>query len=288
MNILENRAYIYQIELNSTQTNDARIIASHFIVNDSKVLDVGCACGDFGYYLSREKNCTVYGMEYNQESIQVALTKNIFQNIHQVDLNTYHTNEHSEYIGQFDYITLLDVLEHTISPERSLLQLKPYLKEDGHFIISLPNISFGDIKISLLNDDFEYTDMGILDKTHLRFFTHKTIARFFTLLNFQIMECRVKVSNINDSKKIPFLVRKYILENPHSYAYQYIMKIKNSDLSENDLLSLNEKKMSIRKKDIQSELNKIKRDSIVSFFLPVGSKRRNYIKSLYNSLKGKK
>ena len=289
MNTLENRAYIYQIELNSTQTNDARIIASNFVDNDSKVLDVGCACGDFGYYLSREKNCTVYGMEYDQESIQVALTKNIFQNIHQVDLNVYQTNEHSEYIGQFDYITLLDVLEHTISPEKSLLQLKPYIKEDGYFIISLPNISFGDIKISLLNDDFEYTDMGILDKTHLRFFTYKTIAQFFTSLNFEIMKCSVKVSNITASmEKIPFFIKNHIFKNPHSYAYQYVLKVKVSSLNSNELLKNNNSKMELQKKDISYELNKIKRSELIQYILPVGSNRREYIKSIYNKFKEKK
>ncbi len=288
MNQLDNRSYIYQISLDANQTNDARIIASSFIENNSTVLDVGCACGDFGSFIFETKKCNVYGMEYDKDSIKVALSLNVFEEIHQVDLNTLETNIYSNYINKFDYVTLIDVLEHTIDPKKSLLQLKPYIKEDGYFIVSLPNISFGDIKISLLNDDFEYTDMGILDKTHLRFFTYKTIAEYFTSLNLEILECKVKVANISDSEKTPFLIRRYIFNNPHSYAYQYIIKIKNSDLIENDLRKLNKSKMSIRKKDIQSELNKIKRDSIVSFFLPVGSKRRNYLKRLYNRLKGKK
>lgn len=289
MNQSENRAYIYQIELNSNQTNDARIIASNFIENGSKVLDVGCACGDFGYYLSNDKKCTVYGMEYDHESIQVALTKNIFQKINQVDLNIYDTNEHPEYINQFDYITLLDVLEHTIFPEKSLLQLKPYIKENGYFIVSLPNISFGDIKITLLNDDFEYTEMGILDKTHLRFFTYKTIAKFFASLNFEIIECKVKVSGLTASmKNIPLMTRKYILKNPHSFAYQYVLKIKVSSLTKEALSTHNRAKMDIQKSDIKYELNKIKRDTFIRSLLPVDSKRRKYIKSIYNKFKDKK
>jgi hypothetical protein len=228
-------------------------------------------------------------MEYDNESIQVALAKNIFRNIHQVDLNTYDTKEYSDYFNQFDYITLLDVLEHTLSPEESLLNLKPYIKENGCFVVSLPNISFGDIKISLLNDNFKYTDTGILDKTHLHFFTYKTIVKFFTSLQFEIIDCKVKVSGVTASmKNIPLMTRKYILKNPHSFVYQYVFKIKASSLDNDALLKNNKEKMDIQKSDIQHELNKIKRDAFMRFVLPIGSKRRKYIKAIYNKVKGSK
>lgn len=92
-----NRAYIYQIDLSSQGADDVRIIASSYIDNCSKVLDVGCACGDFGYYISNRKQCDVYGMEYNAESIKTAFDKQVYKEIHQMDLNTFETDTFKKY-----------------------------------------------------------------------------------------------------------------------------------------------------------------------------------------------
>jgi len=279
----ENRSYIYKIKLNKSQPNDARVIASDFISKGSKVLDVGCACGDFGVFLSDEKKCNIYGMEYDKNSIVEAQKTNVFQKIHQVDLNYFQSDLYPEYYKNFDCVTLIDVLEHTVNPENSFLKLKSYIKDDGFFIISLPNASFGNIKVGLLQDDFTYTNMGILDKTHLRFFTYKTIANFFTNINFEITECKAKVSNVsNISKDIPHSIKKYIRSNPHSFIYQYIFKVKESFLSE-DLLKLNNyDKMNLKWKDVRKELKTVKINNTINYFLPVGSIQRRIIKSVYN------
>ncbi len=286
MEQVKSRSYIYQIELNGNQTNDARIIASTFIDKGSKVLDVGSACGDFGQYLISDKDCTVYGMEYDPESIQVALAKNVFKKIHQVDLNTHQANDYPEYIGQFDCITLLDVLEHTMNPEKNMLQIKPYLKEGGHFVISLPNVSFGDVKISILNDDFEYTDVGILDRTHLRFFTYRTIAHFFTDLGFEILDCNVRVSDFTfPMKNLPRSTKSYISNNPHSFVFQYVLKLK-STYKTDDLLNKNLNKIDIKFAAIRKSLKQIRKYKLLNKILPVGSKRRVIVKSMYTKLKG--
>lgn len=285
----ENRSYIYKIKLDSSQTNDARIIASQFISDGVNVLDVGCACGDFGLFISEEKKCNVFGMEYDQDSIVEAEKTNMFKKINQVDLNTFHTNIYPDYYDFFDYITLLDVLEHTMNPEESFLKLKPYLKENGFFVISLPNISFGDIKISLLQDDFTYTDMGILDKTHLRFFTYKTIASFFSKIGFEIVECKAKVSDIeNLSKNIPDSVKKYIKNNPHSFVYQYVLKVKIASLSKESLAFNNSSKMNLTWADINQEMKNIKKTRLINKFLPIDSKQRKIVKSFYESLSKRK
>lgn len=287
-----NRAYIYQIDLSSQGADDVRIIASSYIDNCSKVLDVGCACGDFGYYISNRKQCDVYGMEYNAESIKTAFDKQVYKEIHQMDLNTFETDTFKKYLGKFDYITLLDVLEHTINPEESLMKLVPYLKDNGFLIISLPNVSFGDIKISLLQDDFEYTDMGILDRTHLRFFTHKTIDRFFTLLNLEIVECKVKVEDISfPMHNLSIFTKRQIKANPFSYVYQYVLKIRKNSADKVLLFRNNRSKMVVTKKIIRPELKRVRaryrKNDWISKFLPVGSGRRNIVKKVVSIIKRK-
>jgi 2-polyprenyl-3-methyl-5-hydroxy-6-metoxy-1,4-benzoquinol methylase len=285
----ENRSYIYKIKLDSKQTSDARVIASQFIEDGAKVLDVGCACGDFGVFIVDEKKCKVFGMEYDKESISEAIKTGIFHQIHQVDLNTFQTDSYPEYYGFFDYITLLDVLEHTTNPQDSFLKLRPYLKNGGGCIVSLPNVAFGDIKISLLQDDFTYTDMGIMDKTHLRFFTHKTIADFFSNINFEVVECRAKVADITKpSEDIPSRVKSFIKKDPHSYIYQYILKVRASNLSQELLMKNNNSKLNLTFSDINKELKIIQKNRLINKFLPIGSKQREVAKSLYASLKKRK
>ena len=285
----ENRSYIYKIKLDSSQVNDARIIASKFISDGANVLDVGCACGDFGLFISEEKKCNIFGMEYDQDSIIEAKKTNVFKKIDQVDLNTFQTSHFPDYYNFFDYITLLDVLEHTINPKESLLKLKPYLKENGFFVISIPNISFGDIKISLLQDNFTYTDTGILDITHLRFFTYKTIASLFSEIGFEIDECKAKVSDIeNLSINIPNSVKKYIINNPHSFVYQYVLKVKITSLQKESLEFNNSSKMNLTWADINQEMKNIRKTRLINKFLPIGSKQRKILKSFYESLSKRK
>jgi hypothetical protein len=180
-------------------------------------------------------------------------------------------------------------LEHTTNPQYSFLKLRPYLKNGGGCIVSLPNVAFGDIKISLLQDDFTYTDMGIMDKTHLRFFTHKTIADFFSNINFEVVECRAKVADITKpSEDIPSRVKSFIKKDPHSYIYQYILKVRASNLSQELLMKNNNSKLNLTFSDINKELKIIQKNRLINKFLPIGSKQREVAKSLYASLKKRK
>lgn len=278
MNSLPNT---YEVHIMQENTNDPRVIASNFIEEGSVVLDVGCACGDFGEFITRTKKCNVYGMEYNAESVKKASDKNVFKNIHQIDLNIFETTTYNDYYNKFGYITLLDVLEHVIDPISSLSRLMPYLKKDGYIVISLPNVSFGDIKVSLLNDDFKYTDTGILDKTHLRFFTYKSIADFMSSVNLEILDCQVVVAGMESDNIISSRsLRSNILGDHHSFVYQYIIKLKFSTQLHENLIKNNISKMSLTKKQVLCKLNKTKVHSLMFYLSPFGSRRRLLIKKL--------
>jgi 2-polyprenyl-3-methyl-5-hydroxy-6-metoxy-1,4-benzoquinol methylase len=275
----------YKVALNLEEDNDVRVIAYNSVKANSKVLDVGCACGDFGELLSHGKGCDVYGMDYNPKSIDVAKSLNVYKQLHAVDLNVSLSDIFESYKNLFDYIILLDVLEHLVNPKESLLRLAPYLKPEGKVIVSLPNISFGDIKLQLLQNRFVYTDTGILDRTHLKFFTWESIVLFFSELGFQIDRCQVKVECFGfKSDKVPFYIKHFIRSNVHSYVYQYILELHPSQLTLDNLIMENRKRMLLNHSDISKRLKRIRRIKLLNNIFPIGSRRRVFIKKLYKRL----
>lgn len=137
------------------------------------VLEVGCASG----YLARElkKNgCRVIGIEINPIAARNA--KKYCQEVIAGDIENPKTIAQLQN-RRFETILLADVLEHLRNPESILRQLVKYLKDDGQIIISVPNTGFLTVRLRLLLGQFDYSDWGIMDRTHLRFFTKDSILK---------------------------------------------------------------------------------------------------------------
>jgi len=281
-----DRSRIYQVSLDPENENDARIIASKYIPSNSIVLDVGSACGDFGAFLHRNKNCEMHGMEFSSESIAVAKETGAYSTINRVDLNSFESAAFENYWKSFDVIVLLDVLEHVAQPNKAFYALKTFLREGGFFVISLPNVAFGDVKLQLLNDDFSYTETGILDETHLKFFTFKSIADFFSRQGVRILDCSVVVADVAGAHRVPSRVRSYVLKDPHSFVYQYVMKAEPSGLDRNALAQLNLDKLDIPWRQVNPRLRSIRRKKTLDAILPPGSRRREMVKQLLGLLRG--
>ena len=89
---------------------------------------------------------------------------------------------------KFDYIVFADVLEHLKDPAFILSESKSMLKENGFIWISIPNISHNSVLIDLMLDKFEYKEYGLLDKTHIKFFTESSLEKFVTEQGYVIKE----------------------------------------------------------------------------------------------------
>lgn len=126
-----DRSYIYQLELKSSQKNDVRVMAEELLVSNSTVLDVGCACGDFGVYAVKQKKYQMYGLEYDIQSIKAAQKTGAYNEVKQVDLNRFDLNTFCDYEKKFDSILLLDILEHLNAPETVLPMFKSLLSPGG-------------------------------------------------------------------------------------------------------------------------------------------------------------
>jgi 2-polyprenyl-3-methyl-5-hydroxy-6-metoxy-1,4-benzoquinol methylase len=154
-----------------------------FIPADAKViLDVGCAGGNFGKTLKSLRDCEVWGVEPTVEASETA--RNFLD---RVITGTFPGALAEVGDKRFDAICFNDVLEHMPNPEDALLELKPYLTDSGRVIASIPNILFFPvIKEIILEQDFRYRDFGVLDNTHLRFFTRKSMIRMFESCGYEI------------------------------------------------------------------------------------------------------
>lgn len=219
---------LYNKNIKTDDTNDSSAVIFNFIGEKSEVLDMGCACGDLAEQLHIRKKCTVYGLEFNPSSVAKCIQKKVFAQVRQFDLNTLAESSFPEFKQKFDYCILGDVLEHLQNPDDVLKTAASYLKKDGVVIISLPNLSHASIKANLLLNDFTRTPLGILDKTHLHFFTYKNIAELLYKCSLDIKDMAytsLPADGYQPHKisELPAAVADFILEDPHSSVFQYIL-----------------------------------------------------------------
>lgn len=136
----------------------------------SVALDVGCGTGILGAEL-KKSSCTVYGIEYSKEAASLAGKR--LEKVLVADLE----QELPSLDERFDVLIFADVLEHLRDPEEVLKRYLRFSKPNGTVLVSLPNIANWTIRIKLLFGKFNYTETGILDRTHLHFYTLTTAKK---------------------------------------------------------------------------------------------------------------
>ncbi len=167
---------------------EAHMMVFERIKPNSKILDLGCASGYFAKELLK-KNCRVWGMDADKEAVQEAKKYCVEVKVADLDELSPERNPFGHLPGvKFDYILLLDVLEHLKNPEKLLKLLKKYLKKDGEIIVSVPNIAFISLRLSHMAGKFDYQKTGIMDESHLHFYTKKTLIDLITKCGLKIID----------------------------------------------------------------------------------------------------
>ena len=142
------------------------------IPENTRCLDVGCSTGNLGSALRTLKRCSVDGIEENPQAAAAAKSRG-YDSVFDLDLNYELASQYFE-DRMYDVIVCADVLEHLVAPEQALARLRELLRPSGIFVISLPNVAFVLNRLHLLFGNWNYKEYGILDRTHLRFYTIKT------------------------------------------------------------------------------------------------------------------
>lgn len=138
------------------------------------VLEIGCDCGATLLEIrNRFPLAKVYGIELNEKAALVAS--------HVADVQVKNIEEQGLAFAPqtFDYIIFGDVLEHLRDPLETLRYCRGFLKEEGRILASIPNLMHISVMEDLLRGNFTYTETGLLDKTHIHFFTYNEIAKIF-------------------------------------------------------------------------------------------------------------
>jgi 2-polyprenyl-3-methyl-5-hydroxy-6-metoxy-1,4-benzoquinol methylase len=163
------------------------------------VLDVGCWNGTLGLVLIRDCGAIVDGIERDAEQAAVARS-NGYRVVDVADLDLGIPDSSSR---KYDFILFGDVLEHLVHPTVVLADISQRLNPGGKVIVSLPNIAFVGNRLSHLLGRWDYRDYGILDRTHLRFFTRRTMIQLIEGVGLKV----ARVDGYVGLQKYPWVVR---------------------------------------------------------------------------------
>ena len=195
------------------------------------LLDVGCARGHLSTALMKQ-GWKVTGIEYDPEDAQAAQDAGISMIVGSAE------SALSNMADTFDVIVFADVLEHFVQPLEVLTLAKSRLKPGGRIVISIPNVAHLTVRLQLLLGSFNYTDRGILDRTHLHFYTKRSLHEMISQAGLRIVELGATPAPIEEVLPVLRTVKplRAILEfNAFTarvwkslLAYQYIAVTKDS------------------------------------------------------------
>ena len=146
-----------------------------------KVLDLGCGSGALGAALKKRQECIVHGLEMNPDAHARAVK--IYDECFKGNLDNYN---HRTFDDDYDAIIFGDILEHIIDPWSALRRYAELLDKDGIIVASIPNAAHPSVLYDLSRGLFRYQSAGLLDVTHLRFFTLPTIGQMFVKAGLKI------------------------------------------------------------------------------------------------------
>ncbi|MBI1891024.1 MAG: methyltransferase domain-containing protein [Burkholderiales bacterium] len=198
---------------------------------NSVVLDIGCSSGMLGKYIVANKGCIVDGVDIDAESIkkcQPAYRKVVIKNLDKDELT-------SSFIEQsYDYIVVADVIEHLYDASNLLSQLRLLVKPTGTIIFSVPNVAHIASVLEMLNGNFNYRDNGLLDSTHIRFFSFDGLVKTLEASGLYLHDADSVKKDVNETEYGDAQTSKFpkqwldalVAARPEALAYQWILSTK--------------------------------------------------------------
>jgi 2-polyprenyl-3-methyl-5-hydroxy-6-metoxy-1,4-benzoquinol methylase len=215
----------YDIKMDANCNNSQSVILSH-INPGSSVLEVGTATGYMTKYLKEELNCSVTGIEVFEEA---ALKAGLYADKMVIaDLDKMNWVDKLEN-KNFDYIIFADVLEHLRKPYEVFNNAMKFLNQGGQVIASIPNIAHNAIIMELMEDKFHYHSTGLLDDTHIFFFTENTVKDLFDSNGLEIYSWEKVAILPRDTEfkqeydNFPTSVKDFLLKRINGHTYQFVV-----------------------------------------------------------------
>lgn len=217
--------HTYHREVSRDKRSSLSVIADQ-IPPRSTVLDLGCGTGALGRYSRNAAGITLDGVTLSEH--EAALARPFYRTVLVLNLDGTELSQHFA-VSSYDFIVCADILEHLAHPEHLLKQLDPLLCGGGRLLVSVPNAAYCGLIAELIEGEFHYRPEGLLDETHLRFFTRRSIIRQLQRTGWRPELIHTITRELWDSEFDPTLeclpprVRHYLFTRPDAFAYQFVV-----------------------------------------------------------------
>ena len=223
--------HIYQRTVADDDQDSLSLIA-RLITPGQTLLDLGMGTGGLGQYLSQDRALVADGVTLNEAEANIArqwYRLAVVADLDQADLEALFGGH------RYDVIVCADVLEHLKEPQKVLQQCKALLSPGGRLITSVPNAGYCGLVAELMQGDFRYRREGLLDNTHLRFFTRRSLQRFFDESGWSTTSVATTRRELLASEfrtefdALPPAVARHLLSLPDALTYQFISVLQTGD-----------------------------------------------------------
>lgn len=203
-----------------------------------KIVEVGCGAGALGAkYKEINPRCQYIGIELSKDACDYAIKNKRIDSVFCANIEEKDLTEFDIAKNSLDCIIYGDVLEHLINPWEIIKNHSNYLKQNGLIISCIPNISNYSIIYQLLKGNWNYQEEGLLDRTHLRFFTLKTIKDMFEKAGLNIVDVEGLCYNLEAHSSFirimeqvfPSLGLKTEEVKSNTQVYQYVIVAQRSN-----------------------------------------------------------
>ncbi|MFV0680488.1 methyltransferase domain-containing protein [Ottowia sp.] len=220
--------HVYAREIRADERTSLSLLASH-ITAGARVLDLGCGSGALGRFIAERDGAhagPIDGLTISADEAQLAQThyrRVEVANLDQVQLTDVFAR------GSYDFIVCADVLEHIVHSAQVMAACKTLLAPQGRVLLSIPNVGYSGLVAELMAGEFRYRPEGLLDETHVRFFTRRTLMRFLSDNGWAAEQVDTVQRPLPDSEfQVAFdalaePVARHLLALPDSLTYQFIV-----------------------------------------------------------------
>jgi O-antigen biosynthesis protein len=222
----------FQADPNSTHSKIVSLVPPA-----TRVLEFGCATGYMSKVLKERLGCTVVGIEIDPGAASLAeehTERVIVGDAEKIDYAAELAGE------EFDVVLFADVLEHLKEPADVLRRIRPFISENGVVVASIPNIAHASVRLALLGGEFRYREWGLLDDTHLRFFTRASIQDLFEETGYVVSHWLRQRLDVGETEikvpEVPEAVREWLASDPEATTYQFVLRALVSDAAPQRML----------------------------------------------------
>lgn len=244
--------YDFEIDL-GLNTSTGMILNK--IPSGATVLEFGSAAGRMTRYMKNALDCCVYIVEYDKDAFEAALQYAVDGVCD--DILRLSWMERFKEI-EFDVILFADVLEHLPKPEIAVSNAAKLLKEQGKILISIPNIAHNDILLKAFHNHFDYTDIGLLDNTHVHFWGYENIIPFAEENGLYVYSIEATYLPTGRSEQFAeellncsIVLLNYFKERQFAEAYQFVIELGRDKRGDSDKEGL---KISYKKNSVTSHI----------------------------------